>query len=236
MIKFVFNNKNSFEDMNCVVVGQIDYPIMNDEYEFINIIGRKQGSLKKKKNEYQDKKIKMNLRLFKFNEVFFDKKDIIKWLKNVEDDKLFFMDEPNFCYKVKDVKITNFVPKNNVQIEFGVEFTCEPFMYKARDEVVKIKNGEDVYNDGDEISNPIIEFISQEVIESLQITINDETFTVYNTTGKVIIDSNLFIATNDGVLAKTSGKFPSLAVGKNRIAWIGDVEELKITKNCIYRG
>ena len=63
MINFVFNNKNSFEDMDCIVVGQLTLPIVREEIELIEIEGRKGGSLTEKTGNYKDLIIPMKLKL-----------------------------------------------------------------------------------------------------------------------------------------------------------------------------
>lgn len=235
MLKFTFNNKNSFDDMDCVIIGTVDYPIFNEEYEFIEVIGRKQGSLTKKTNNYYDKILTLNLRLIKINDLEARKEKIFKWLMDIENNKLFFSNNENKSYIIKQAEITKFIPFKNTQVDFTIQFTCEPFLRNTIEDELILENGGAIINDGYEVSNPIIKFNST-TSQNIHLTIGDSTFIVYNALGNVVIDSGLFIVKNEIELLKSSGEFPTLPLGESSINWVGEIEGFSVIPNFIYRG
>ena len=149
MINFVFNNKNSFEDMNCIVVGQLTLPIVREEIELIEIEGRKGGSLTERTGNYPALVIGTKLRLVNMEDYKIKIRELTKWLNDIEDNRLYFIDNPMKCYKVKYVEFTEIQGRNTQEANFSVKFICNPFIYYTNEQMQVVeKNGDNIYNDG----------------------------------------------------------------------------------------
>ena len=235
LIKFIFNNRNSYDDMKCIIKGQVTYPYVSENYEFVEVYGRKNGSLTKKTKDYKDLTMKLNMRLVDMTDIETRLEMLYEWFTEIQDNRLYFEHNPSVCYIVKQAKVTEYTPKAGVQIDFTIDFTFEPFLRNNFNEVQTVKNGGSIMNNGFVESNPLITFYSA-TKQNIQLTIKDDTFVIYNAFGNVTIDSELYIAMSDSGTLRTTGEFPTLKVGKNEISWTGTVTEIKIDKRSLLRG
>lgn len=230
MIKFVFNNKNSFDDMSCVVVGQVSYPVVAEQVETINVEGRS-GSLTKKTGVYNDLTLSLKMRLVVIRDIQAQMSKINEWLTEFENNKLFFIGNESKCYKVKTVELKTFTPKNGVQVDFDVNFTLEPFIFLTDDHFIDLANNETILNVGFKECNPTIIFDVIGNDQTINITVNGVLFTVKEANENVVINSELLTCNH-----KNSGFFPTLRVGENTISYSDNVENFKILRNMVFRG
>lgn len=235
MLKFVFNNKNSFDDMDCTIVGEVEYPLVAQDKESITIEGRKSGSLTKLTGNYKDLTVSLKLKLIDMKDYKAKVDRIQKWLESISNNKLYFSDNQTKCYLVKYVNFTTITPKNGYQANFEIEFICEPFMAFTNEKIQIVKNGQKLMNYGCESSEPMIKLLLPNETQNIQLEINDEVFTLKNASSAVMIDSQLFIVAGvDGM--KTVGNFPKLKAGVNEIKWIGNIIRFEILQRTLLRG
>lgn len=235
MIKFIFNNKNSFEDMKCLVVGQVSLPLIQEVVENIEVEGRKQGSLTKKTGNYKDITIKMTLKFIEMQEFNKYKQRIQDWLTNVTDNKLYFEDNKNKCYIVKNVNLSAITPKNGYQATFDVEFICEPFLKETNQDFIQVNKGDKIINLGYIQAEPIIKLTLPDSPTDITLNINESQFEIRQVQGKIKIDSSLFIIETENEI-KTIGNLPILQLGENTINWSGTINKFEIKPNILYRG
>lgn len=235
MNNFVFNRRNSFEDMGLIILKGISRQATYEEIESVEVEGRIQGSLTIKTESYKDIEVVRTVRIPTFEEYTVKSAEINKWLNEIEDNRLYFEDEPNKCYTVKYVKTLVYNDENRLYTDLTITFVCEPFMRVTNEFEMIVANNENIYNDGDVISEPILYLNLPDLEQNIQITINDRTIELRNVKGNVTIDTTLFIALNNNLIIRTIGDFPILEKGNNTISWVGDINELKIKKNIMYR-
>ena len=221
--------------MKCIIKGQVTYPYVQEEYEFVEVYGRKNGSLTKKTKNYKDLTMKLNMRLVDMTDIETRMEMLFEWFTEIQNNRLYFEHNPSVCYIVKQAKVTEYTPKAGVQIDFTIDFTFEPFLRNNFNEVQTVKNGSSIMNNGFIESNPLITFYSA-TKQNIQLTIGDDTFVMYDVIGNVTIDSELYLITSDSGTIKTTGNFPTLKVGKNIISWTGTVGEIKVDKRSLLRG
>lgn len=205
-------------------------------------------SLKKRYNEYTvDGKDGMYYeflgyedRTFTIEYNFIDKKDIhnkvrliTKWLNNITDNKLVLSDNPEYFYLVKKLEYADIERSLKVLGKFNVTFTLEPFAYQfSTNEEIELKNNDEIYNDGDFESKPILEIEGNGYIK---LWINDNLIGL-NIADKVTVNSKMELCFKNGEIenARKEGDFPKLIIGFNTIRWEGNVNTISINPNSIY--
>lgn len=235
MYKFVFNNKNSFEDMKSVVIGQVNFPMIREKTESINISGRKQGSLTIKTGEYDDLKLSLKLKLVNMDRYEAFKVEVQEWLENIKDNKLFFMNNPQYCYIVKIVEYDSIAPKLGQQAVYNITFICEPFMKLTHDDKRIIQKGSKVQNIGFLDCEPIINLTLPNSPQTIQIDINGEEFRIDGAEGNITINTPLLQIIGEKHF-KSIGNFPTLKKGVNTINWTGNITKFEIIPNMLFRG
>lgn len=236
MNKFVFNNRDSFEDMDCIIVAPIQFPTIREEVENILVEGRKTGTLTRKTGNYADTIIDIKMQLNDMEDYKVKMFKISEWLENIKNNRLIFDNYPGKCYIVKDIKLNNFVNEKVFYSRFDIQFICEPFM-RARNERFEIVSiGSNIINNGDIASEPLIKLKLPPTLQPIQILINDNAFQMESVSGTIEIDSQLQRISSNKPRIKTIGKFPILDKGVNFIEWYGNIDSFEINKRIYYKG
>ena len=235
MYKFIFNNKNSYEDMKSVVVGAINFPMIREKTELIPIAGRKEGSLAIKTGEYDDLKLTLPMKLIDTTRLEGLKVEIQEWLEDIKDNKLYFMDNPMKCYKVKTVEYKEITPKMGYQANYTITFICEPFIKSTMERYKTIAKGARIENFGFIESEPIIKLTLPSSPQTIIININDREFQLKEVSGNIEINTPLLQVTG-GKAFKSVGHFPILTKGLNTINWTGNITKFEILPNMNFRG
>lgn len=233
---FIFNNKNSLEDMNLGIVGNSIRPRPQEVTEVEEVDGRKQGALVYKTGGYKDLVIKRKLRLLKFDNYEVETLKIMNWLTNIEDNRLIFKDYKEKCYKVKYVIVSDFEDYRGGNVDFDVTFYCEPFLFNTNEPDIQVLNGDFIFSDSDLEAEPIIKISLPATQGNVQVSIGSKSLTINNVKNELIIDCGLRKAICEGIEVKTIGSFPIITQGYNILSWVGTIDSLKINKNLIYRG
>lgn len=240
MANFTFNNKHNFEDMDCMIVSPIAFPVAIEEVEEEVVDGSVIGALTRHTGTYNDITIKVALQLMNINTYEEDYKEkiqeITEWLFDVTDNRLIFDDNTERCYLVKRIEIDDFKDYKKFYSRFTVSFICQPFLRYSYETIKEIVNGELIYNNGSIESKPYIELELPSEDSNIQITVNDDTFQINNASGNVTIDCLLLNCTNEKGNLRTIGEFPTLVKGNNTITWTGTINKFKIKNNFMFRG
>ncbi|WP_346026073.1 distal tail protein Dit [Clostridium nitritogenes] len=228
------------------------YIMFNDLFDYdleIKVVKRPNFSrLRKRYNEYQvdgkngsdyeflgyeDRKLSIEYNFVDRKNIYNKVRQIIKWLDNIEDHKLVLSDNPEYFYMVKKVDYDDIERSLKIIGKFTVEFTLEPFAYRfSTNESFEINNNEEIYNDGDFESKPIIEIEGNGYIK---LWVNENLIEL-NIADKITINSKLELCFKNREIepARKKGDFPKLKIGFNTIRWEGNVKKVSINPNCIY--
>ena len=230
---FYFNN-NSSESFKVILSDFPELPFVQEEIKSVEV-GGKDGTLTKRTGKYKDLLISLECELLdieNYNEAI---RNINNWLSEIEDNRLFFLDNPSKCYKVKKVTTGNIKNELNIYGTFTIEFTCYPFIYSTEEYEIEINNNSEFYYSGDIETYPRI--ILSGCRGDIQITINDITTQFNSTDGEIVIDYPQALD-KEGVSITNSmiGKFPKLIKGINSIFWTGTIQGVRIKENALYRG
>lgn len=240
MANFTFNNKHNFEDLNCMIVSPISFPVAIEEIEEETIEGSVTGSLTRRTGTYNDITIQVKLQLMDINSYEEEYKEkiqaITEWLFDIADNRLIFDDNKEKCYIVKRVEITEFEDYKKFYSRFTVNFICQPFLRYSYETVQELINNQLIYNNGSIESRPYIELELPNTATNVQITINDNTFQINNAKGNVTIDCLLLSCRNEEGNLRTIGEFPTLQKGNNKISWTGTINKFRIKNNFMFRG
>ena len=230
---FYFNN-NSSESFKVILSDFPELPFVQEEIKSVEV-GGKDGTLTKRTVKYKDLLISLECELLdidNYNEAI---RNINNWLNDIEDNRLFFLDNPSKCYKVKKVTTGNIKNELNIYGTFTIEFTCYPFVYSTEEYEIEISNNSEFYYSGDIETYPRI--ILSGCRGDIQITINDITTQFNSADGEIVIDYPQALD-KEGVSITNSmiGKFPKLIKGINSIFWTGTIQGVRIKENALYRG
>ncbi len=185
MQKFYFNGLENIRDMCVYVVNRIEFPNIEEVIEQEPVDGSPIGSLTVRSGKYKDSKIKMKLRIIDRHNVKEQFRNIKRWLKNVEDNRLSFDYEK--CYIVKNVTLNPY-SFNKISCDFECEFICEPFLKAFYNDYEEILNGEMVYNDGDIEAFPKIK-ITLSNSTNIELYVNNRSMQLRDISEYVFIDS-----------------------------------------------
>lgn len=229
---FYFNERYS-TDTDLKVIKRHSPPVAKKNYREINIEGR-DGTLYEDLGTYNDIEISVDVN-FKVNsqDEWEDKFRYLKlWLCGDIDvnNELSFSDDMSFFYKVKKVEIDNVERVLKRIGRFRIIFYCEAFKY-SRSGQTKRNLTQTVINDYGLIAHPIYTITGSGTCtitcngKSVSIDIPDysDIFPSMETTGTVIIDSDLKIAYNTFgyVNSNVTGYFEDLylQIGNNEFTW-----------------
>lgn len=169
-------------------------------------------------NGYDD--INIKIKAFVFYAEDFDNSGLYSYLNGAK--TLQTSRNSKFYYKVKRItSVSPSVASDGKMIKYEITFLCEPFKYYVDNPEISISNGMIVENRGKLFSRPVLRFT---VTGNLKITVNGSQLEIENTENEkeIVIDSERMIAYSGNQLLKTSGYFPMLAVGQNKISWTAD--------------
>lgn len=226
----IYNDKDSYEEFGLKIENIPNFPSTNAVFDSTTIDGR-DGTLNTF-NRYADNVIPFNFR-FKAKDSEFDdiKNRIIAWL-NSKADTLAYSKSSNI-YKVKQVKISDFVTTSKIVRRFTVTFTIHPSTYldEGEDTIILTKatilyNGNATYK-----SKPYIKVTGS---GDITIYINNQTLVLKGITDYIEIDSeimNCYKNINGAITNYNNlmySPFPTLEVGENNISWTGSVIKIEI--------
>ena len=230
---FYFNN-NSSESFKVILSDFPELPFVQEEIKSVEV-GGKDGTLTKRTGKYKDLLISLECELLdidNYNEAI---RNINNWLNDIEDNRLFFLNNPSKCYKVKKVTTGNIKNELNIYGAFTIEFTCYPFIYSTEEYEIEVSNNSEFYYSGDIETYP--RMILSGCRGDIQITINDITTQFNNTDGDIVIDyPQALDKEGESITNEMIGKFPTLIKGINNISWTGTIKGMKIKENALYRG
>ena len=166
--------------------------------------------------------------------ILMDRKKIDKvcsWLNGYGE--VIFSSEPDKVYRAF---IKNQIPINNVLIgldDFIVLFDVYPLKYSVNkaSEKLTVIEPTTVYNYGTYYSEPVITVYGA---GNITLTINDNQFGLLNVNGYITINSEIMEVYKDKVNCNnqfSAMDFPRFEVGKNEIAFIGNVQKIEIEPN-----
>lgn len=166
-------------------------------------------------NGYDD--ITVKIKAFVFYAEDFDNSELNSYLNNVK--TLQTSRNTKFYYKVKRVtSVSASVSADGKKIKYDISFLCYPFKYYVENPEIPLTHGIIIENKGKLFSRPVFRF---NVSGTLKLDVNGTAITVFNmrNDADVVVDCERMIAYSGNEMLKTSGYFPMLAVGQNKITW-----------------
>ncbi len=235
---FWFNGRNSFS-FGIGIIDKVDYPVIQEEIELIPVEGRRKGSLTRKTGNYKDIQFDLNLKIFDIKRYKDRQREVNLWLNNIKDNRLFFDDYREKCYKVKNVICDKISDEKHANAVLETTFNCEPFLYKTEEYWETITNNYDLFYKGDLEGSPNIKLTLPSSNQNISIIINGEELQLKSVNDYVYIDSELIEIldkNNQSISKKMIGDFPVLKNGYNKISWAGTINKFEILSNTIFVG
>lgn len=230
MFSIQFNNYNSYRDLGLATENRPNIPVPERNVNNIYIPG-KSGTLTEDLESYEDIEIPITFGFQDKINIYSKCKQIKAWLMGfIEDSKLYFSDDIETYYKVKNVKIDNIERSIRTLGKFTVIFVCNPFGYMDGEFLIIDKNNFTIYNQGTYESQPYLKiFGAGEII----LNINDEIIKLKNVNNYIELDSEIMECFKDNINCNNDmqGEFPIFKVGENKISWTGNVSKIEITSN-----
>jgi predicted phage tail component-like protein len=229
LLSIKFNNKDSYKDLELVVVGTITRPSTNSNYETITIPGRR-GSLNIFQN-YNDNEITITFG-FKNLENFTRKKsNILAWINDKKCKELIISDDETIFYNVNKVSVSG-LDGNNIK-NFKCTFTIEPFtFFNEGKEMKEINEATVLYNEKANKESEL--YMKIYGTGDITININNQVLILKGINEFVEVDSKLknCYKNINGVITNCNNQmyspFPTLEVGENIINWTGAVTKIEI--------
>lgn len=229
MLSLIFNNKDSYNDFELVVIGTIARPTTNPNYETINVPGRR-GSLNIFQY-YNDNEITVNFGFKTKQNITLKKSDILAWLNSKICTELVISDDKSIFYKVNKVSVSGF-DGDNIK-GFKCTFTIDPFVFlKEGNETMEIYNATTIYNGkATQDSEPYLKIYGN---GDITVNINNQNLILKSVDSYIEVDSKLknCYKNVNGVIMNCNNKmyssFPVLEVGENNISWSGSVSKIEI--------
>lgn len=197
-----------------------DYPVDGKDGSYYETLG------------YED-------RIFNISYNFIDRKNIHdtvrrirRFLDTATGKKLATSDDPEYFYLIKKVDYDDIERKKKTIGKFKVTFTLAPFAYKfSTNQFLEIKSGQQIYNDGDFKSKPILEIEGNGYIK---LWVNNNLIG-FNIVDKTIINCEKELCYRQDELTNLKiGKYPMLEKEFNTIKWEGNVVRVNLNPNYIY--
>lgn len=225
----VFNNKDSYKDLDLLFVETPAIPISIENTENISIEGRN-GTLTRKLGTFNDKIIKVQFRLNTKDERYYRKIDeIILWLTNISNKNLTFSFDKERKYVVKSITGVESIQR---QLEwygdFEVTFICDSFKYPIYDDTITTTQKTVIlYNNGTYKSEPCIKLTGS---GNITLSVNGKTITLNSISEYIELDSMYFLCKKGlaNEMLKMNGDFPIFEVGENTIDVTGNVTKIEI--------
>lgn len=232
MYFLIFNNKNSLIDMNLKIIKRPNIPLPERNYEEIPIEG-KDGVLVEDLGTYSDIKIDVEFNFINRQNIYNQIRQIIFWLSNINDNQLFFEDDPDFYYKVKMVNYSDIERQLKVKGSFKITFICEAFRYYKNNKIITITTKPF------EIYSPEFAYDSKPIIKvvgtgDITLTVNGIDILLDEISNHIILDSmrkEAYSETYENLNSKMNGYFFIFKNGVNTIDFIGGISELQVTPN-----
>lgn len=139
---------------------------------------------------------------------------------------------PGVYFKVRQVVVYTETEYDANRIRYRVSFLLAPFKYLSENPEITIDSGDFVKNEGNRYSKPTF-YIN--ATGDITLEVNGERFQItldgYNS---IVVECGKYAVFKDGKLLTcvTSGKFPFLAPGQNRIVYSGSVQSFKLKVNA----
>lgn len=222
----IFNNLNSKFDLGLSIVKRPNIPSPSKIKTTKQIPGR-DGLVYEEEGGYSDIVIPVEFNFIEKNNIKERFRQIKLWINEIQDNKLIFNDDPEWFYKVVDVKLNgDFETILRRKGKFRIDFTCRAYLYNLdADEFLNINNNDNLYNYYME-SLPLI-FIKGN--GEVKVSINNRKFTV-PIQDYIYIDSELELVYRDldNPFNLGTGKYPNLNKGANLIQFEGNIQEFKM--------
>ncbi|AWB30056.1 distal tail protein Dit [Clostridium botulinum] len=226
MFSIQFNNYNSYKDLELVVEHRPNIPAPSRNINNIYIPG-KNGTLTEDLGSYEDIGIPITFGFQDKVNINNKCRQIKMWLLDkIKDCKLYFSDDIETYYKVKNVKIDNIERSIKSLGKFTVLFTCDPFGY-IDEELLIIDKPISIYNEGTFESQPYIKIHGS---GDISLNINNEVIKLKNINNYIELDSEIMecYKNNEALNNHMYGEFPIFKVGENKISWTGNINKIEI--------
>ncbi|EKO1913625.1 phage tail family protein [Clostridium botulinum] len=233
MFSIQFNNYNSYKDLGLVVEHRPNIPAPERNIKNIYIPG-KNGTLTEDLGSYEDIGIPITFGFQDKVNINNKCRQIKMWLiGEIEDCKLYFSDDSETYYKVKNVKIDNIERSIRTLGKFPVIFVCDPFGYMDGEFLIIDKNNFTIYNEGTYESQPYLKICGS---GDISLNINDEVIKLKNVNNYIELDSEIQECYRGNLNCNNDmqGEFPTLKIGENKISWTGNVSKIEVTPNWRY--
>jgi predicted phage tail component-like protein len=227
MMFALFNNLNSYYDLDLIIEHNPNIPVPQKNINTIEVEGRN-GSLTEDLGTYKDIEIPVSFALADEN-IKPKCRQIKAWLiGNILDNKLIFDDDLGFFYKVKYVKISNDITRLLEALgRFTAIFVCEPFCFGlAGLEHLELSQPAYIYNDGYD-SEPYLKIYAT---GDVTLTINNKNIILQGINNYIELDSEMENCYKDTqpLNDKMIGEFPIFMPGENAISWTGNVTKIEL--------
>lgn len=232
MFYLIFNNRNSYTDLNLRIAKRPIVPAPIKNINKVEITGY-DGDLYTNLGGYADISVPVDFNFIDRDNIKNSWRKIKAWLNNIQDNKLIFSDDIGFYYKVKNITLSELTITKKILGAFTITFICEAYSYDITGlNYIELNNNSTLYNYLD-TSKPLIKAYGNGVGT---ITIDNNNFTVY-IGDYIYIDSSLELAykslTDPANLI--TGDYPVLQTGENNISWDSNITKIEIQPNwrCI---
>lgn len=175
--------------------------------------------------EYEDVEYKITAYVFERD---YNPDQLYIWMENAK--TITTSLSSDYYYKVKKVNGVTPSYSGHGKYRLDLSFTCSPFRYSlSNNKIEKTTKTFTINNTGTYFSEPVYEIQGSGEI-SVKVNDNENTITVYDVNGTIIIDCERLVAYNsDNDFLVTKGVFPFLSVGSNTVTVTGNV-----TKTGVY--
>lgn len=229
MIDLIFNNKSLRYDLGVSIVKRP--PCENPEKNIrVDEVPGRDGSLYTDLGGYKDIVLPVECNfLCPLGEIRSKYRLIKSWINNINDNKLIFTDDPEWYYKVVDIKLSTLEVVMKRKGHFTINFTCRAYQYAIDgNDYIELENGVILFNEYSE-AKPFFKVIGNGPIE---ITINNNTFKAI-VSDLIYIDSELEVVyrETDNPFNLDEGEYPVLYQGENTITYKGNITEILIKPN-----
>ncbi len=226
----IFNNKDSLKDLGIGVASLPSIPFSLEDIKEYKIQGRN-GSLIRKYETYQDRKIVFDLVVIDYSDSAKAYNTISRWLYEIKDNKLFY-DKEDVYFKVKNISIDG-LQKQAFYGEglFKVTFIVEPFLYYKENQEIEITSNTKIVSP--EFAYDGVPEITILGTGDITLLINNKKVLLEKVENSITINSQLMECYKDkeNLNYRMYGEFPILNNGENTIDISGNIEKIIIKSN-----
>lgn len=222
MFSISIDGRDSFNDFGLIVENRPDIPLPKKLYTTVKVPGAT-GEYRSERG-YEDIEFDITFsmisRLRDFEE---NKFEIVKWLENRKDNKLYLSELEEYCYIIKSLEISDFKVKSyNREInEFTVTCICSPFKEYIINEPISIdftsNNEMSFYNSENIFLNPKVIIYGS---GTCNFKINEELIELKNINKNIVIDSENMECYSglENTNSLMKGSFPRFEIGESNIS------------------